>query len=84
MTAEEFWHSILVQSSLDQYGQYSNWDIEYAMIEFAKYHCNQQVQEILNNIELVTDKDVTTEGLVVKVTVDTKSITNAYPLEQIK
>ena len=48
-----------------------------AMVEFAKYHCNQQLYEILNNIELVTDKDVTTEGLVVKVTVDTKSITNA-------
>lgn len=55
-----------------------------AMVEFAKYHCNQQLYEILNTIELVTDKDITTEGLVVKVTVDTKSITEAYPLEQIK
>lgn len=55
-----------------------------AMVEFAQYHCNQQLYEILNTIELITDKDVTTEGLVVKVTVDTKSIINAYPTYKIK
>ena len=55
-----------------------------AMVEFARYRCTQQLHEILNNFELTRNKDVTAEGLVVKVTVDTKSIINAYPLEQIK
>jgi len=55
-----------------------------AMVEFAQYHCKQQLEEIFNNFQLIIDKDVTTEGLVVKVRVDNNSIINAYPLDQIK
>lgn len=52
MTAEEFWHDISVQSTLDMYGNYSQWDIQSAMIEFARL----KVQEAL---EAAADKAYT-------------------------
>lgn len=37
-TAEEFFKNSLVQTSIDEYGNYSIYDIEQAMVEFAKLH----------------------------------------------
>ena len=37
-TAEEFFTSQLVQSSIDENGNYSLYDIRNAMTEFAKLH----------------------------------------------
>ena len=84
MTAEEILNKYKYLVRVETDSSLMEDPVPRAMVEFAIYHCNQQLYEILNNIELVTDKDVTTEGLVVKVTVNTKSIVNAYPLEQIK
>ena len=58
--------------------------INRAMVEFAQYHCKQQLEDILMSVEIITDRDITTQGLVVKITVNNDSIINAYPLDRIK
>ena len=53
-----------------------------AMIEFAKMHCEAQVKEILDNVEVV---DSWTDGISgCAAYAKRESITNAYPLENIK
>lgn len=59
-------------------------NVKYAMIEFAKLHCEEQQKEILNQVELITDIDVKHDGPVAKISINNDSILNAYPLENIK
>jgi len=69
-TAEEFFRNSLVQSSIDEYGNYSIYDIQEAMIEFAKLH----VEEALK----ATNKYVFEAS-----SINENLILNAYPLNLI-
>ena len=68
-TAEEFFTSQLVQSSIDENGNYSLYDIHNAMTEFAKLHVEQALKEAS---ESTLEYDFTEE------------IKNSYPLTNIK
>ncbi len=93
-TAEQFFRNSLVQSSIDENGNYSICDIEDAMIEFAKYHVNLALQSAVKNAELIKDGRKTeylptgsgfksTKVLAPIYKVDKDSILNAYPLDNI-
>lgn len=79
MTAHDFFMHNLVQSSINEDGNYSLYDIENAMIEFAKLHVEAALEAAAFNAETryipYTDNDYE---------VDKRSIRNAYPLTNIK
>ena len=68
-TAEEFFTSQLVQSSIDENGNYSLYDIRNAMTEFAKLHVEQALKAA-SDCTLEYDFE--------------EEITNSYPLTNIK
>jgi hypothetical protein len=80
MTAEEFWHSVSVQSTLDMYGNYSQWDIESAMIGFAKLKVKEALEAAAENVE-INDYD---EHEQYSPHADRDSILNAYNINDIK
>lgn len=82
MTAEKFLRNKADELNSD-FNDVPQWIIDQT-VEFAKYHCKQQLEDILMSMKMVTDRDITTQGLVVKITVDNNSIVNAYPLDKIK
>jgi hypothetical protein len=51
-TAEEFFYSIIVQSSIDENGNYSICDIQEALIEFAKLHVEAALKAASKKAEL--------------------------------
>ena len=57
-------------------------DINYAMIEFAKLHCEAQAKEIVDKAKL-DDGDYIADGHYEKI-INKDSILNAYPLTNIK
>jgi hypothetical protein len=61
-------------------------DIEKAMVEFAKLHCETQLKAILENAKTKTEEDyLPREGeYVYTQVIDKDSILNAYPLDLIK
>lgn len=89
ITAEEFWHSVSVQSSLDQYGNWSQWDIEYAMIEFARLKGKEILEAAYEKAELKEredgDEDICymTNDYGDSWVLDKGSILNSYDLNSI-
>lgn len=77
MTAEEFFRSILVQASINEYGNYDLYDIEKAMIEFTRYHVQRAIEKIVE--EVYIERNICD---IYEVNLD--SILKAYPLENIK
>jgi hypothetical protein len=77
-TAEKFFMNNLVNSSIDENGNYSICDIKESMIEFAKLHVEAQKKHILKNVKT---KKVNSWG---GIGIDKDSILNSYPLEKIK
>ena len=80
-TAEEFFYSIIVQSSIDENGYYSICDIQEAMIEFAKLHVKEALKDtsegqIKRDIYMMCEHG---ENMDWK-----SSILNSYPLDNIK
>ena len=54
--------------------------IPFSHIEFAKLHCQEQINSIINNVEI----DSRDEHMQYSPSVNEKSIINAYPLSNIK
>jgi hypothetical protein len=64
----------------DESGVYSEVDIAYAMIEFAKLHVNAALKVASENVKW--KEQITMQGL--QITIRKASILHAYPLENIK
>ena len=83
-TAEEFFYSIIVQSSIDENGNYSICDIQEALIEFAKLHVEAALKAASKQAKTKEDVAIFAEGSYRTQVVDKESILNSYPLENIK
>lgn len=66
---------------------YENDEIVIAMIEFAKLHVQEALKQASEKVEMITDEnqDFRLQSCnCIDYVLDTKSILNAYPLENIK
>lgn len=69
-TAEEFFMSSLVNSSIDKDGNYSIYGVKESMIEFAKLHVEAALKAAHRNIQAPEE--------------DIEFTLESYPLENIK
>jgi hypothetical protein len=66
----------------DESGVYNEQDIAYAMVEFAKMHCEAQAKTIQESAYIVTTRDKFRQ--ITSCKINRESIVTAYPLENIK
>ena len=87
-TAEEFFKNGLLQSSIDEDGNYSIYDIQTAMIEFAKLHVEAALQAASKKAETIDTYKTRWNGLnkesYIEKDIYPSSILYAYSLTNIK